>query len=204
MFPGAIIQFSFVELEQATEKFSRSNLIGIGESSNVHRGQANDGIIVAIKKLNLPGGFEEDYGFLDEFLDMFWDVRAIKKAHHRHAKLFLHQKSALVSKKEKQMIPLLLTRQKCRGPTQASLHLVNLLWEHIVMLKISGQLVMDKMFRLGLRHLGNSGNPSYAPQAVYNAYGYANYGQPQMPTASPQATVYATYPPSHSMQVVKD
>lgn len=49
MFPGAIIQFSFVEFEQATETFSKSNIIGLGASSNVYRGQPNDGRVVAIK-----------------------------------------------------------------------------------------------------------------------------------------------------------
>ncbi|KAJ6793027.1 receptor-like serine/threonine-protein kinase NCRK [Iris pallida] len=77
MFPGAIIQFSFVELEQATEKFSRSNLIGFGGSSNVYRGQLKDGRVVAIKKLNLPGGSKEDNGFLNE-------IEIISRLNHCH------------------------------------------------------------------------------------------------------------------------
>ncbi|OIW08539.1 hypothetical protein TanjilG_03215 [Lupinus angustifolius] len=41
-FHGSIIQFSFEELENATESFSASNLIGLGGSSYVYRGRLED------------------------------------------------------------------------------------------------------------------------------------------------------------------
>lgn len=65
------MQFSYVELEQATDKFSNANLIGLGGSSNVYRGQLQDGSVVAIKKLNLIGGQQADYDLLTE---VFSDV----------------------------------------------------------------------------------------------------------------------------------
>jgi len=64
--PGTIVHFSFVELEQATNKFSSANLVGLGGSSNVYRGQLQDGRVVAIKKLKLLGGPEADNDFLSE------------------------------------------------------------------------------------------------------------------------------------------
>ena len=70
--PGAIVQFSFVELEQATNKFSKANLVGLGGSSNVYQGQLLDGRVVAIKKLKLLGellgGPEADDDFLTEVI----------------------------------------------------------------------------------------------------------------------------------------
>lgn len=65
-FQGRIIQFSFAELENATENFSASNLIGLGGSSYVYRGQLKDGSNVAIKRLKSHGGPEADSVFLTE------------------------------------------------------------------------------------------------------------------------------------------
>ncbi|KAJ6806739.1 receptor-like serine/threonine-protein kinase NCRK [Iris pallida] len=76
-FPGAIVQFSFAELEEATNKFSKTNLIGLGGSSDVYRGQLKDGRVVAIKRLQLPVGTEEGYGFLTE-------IELISRLNHCH------------------------------------------------------------------------------------------------------------------------
>lgn len=65
-FPGAIVQFSYVELDQATNKFSSANLIGIGGSSNVYRGHLKDGRVVAVKRLRSLGWPEADSEFLSE------------------------------------------------------------------------------------------------------------------------------------------
>ncbi|KAM1342216.1 hypothetical protein ACFX2F_006566 [Malus domestica] len=64
--PGAIIQFSYFELESATNKFSDSNLIGLGGSSYVYRGQLNDGEVVAVKRLKALKGPDMDSVFLTE------------------------------------------------------------------------------------------------------------------------------------------
>ncbi|CAL9124120.1 unnamed protein product [Musa textilis] len=75
--PGAIVQFSYVELEQATNRFSDNNLIGVGGSSNVYRGQLKDGRIVAIKKLRPLGGSEADSEFL-------YEIELISRLNHCH------------------------------------------------------------------------------------------------------------------------
>ncbi|XP_048444881.1 receptor-like serine/threonine-protein kinase NCRK isoform X1 [Pyrus x bretschneideri] len=64
--PGAIVQFSYFELESATNKFSDSNLIGLGGSSYVYRGQLNDGEVVAVKRLKALKGPDMDSVFLTE------------------------------------------------------------------------------------------------------------------------------------------
>lgn len=63
--PGVIIRFSYGELDQATNKFSDENVIGVGGTSTVYRGQLSDGRIVAIKRLR-PVGSEGDFEFLSE------------------------------------------------------------------------------------------------------------------------------------------
>ena len=63
---GNIIQFSFAALENATEKFSASNMIGLGRSSYVYRGQLKSGTDVAVKRIKAQGGTEADSEFLTE------------------------------------------------------------------------------------------------------------------------------------------
>lgn len=66
--PGAIIQFSYFELESATDKFSNSNLIGLGGSSYVYRGQLKGGRIVAVKRLKAQQGPDSDSVFITEVI----------------------------------------------------------------------------------------------------------------------------------------
>lgn len=65
-FHGNILQFPFVELENATDNFSASNLIGLGGSSYVYRGQLKDGSYVAVKRLKDQRGPEADSEFFTE------------------------------------------------------------------------------------------------------------------------------------------
>lgn len=65
---GTIFRFSYSELDHATNKFSNSNLIGLGGSSYVYRGQLRDGKIVAIKRLKAQGGPDADSVFSKEVL----------------------------------------------------------------------------------------------------------------------------------------
>jgi hypothetical protein len=53
-------------LEHATDKFSHSNLIGLGGSSYVYRGQLKDGTTVAVKRLKAQGGTDADLLFSRE------------------------------------------------------------------------------------------------------------------------------------------
>lgn len=69
--PGTIFQFSYIELELATNKFDKSNLIGFGGSSHVYRGQLKDGRIVAVKRLKTQGGPDADNVFLTEVFLVF-------------------------------------------------------------------------------------------------------------------------------------
>ncbi|GAV62658.1 Pkinase domain-containing protein [Cephalotus follicularis] len=74
---GTIIQFSYYELEYATDKFSSSNLIGLGGSSYVYRGRLKDGRTVAVKKLKTQGGPDADSVFSRE-------VELLSRLHHCH------------------------------------------------------------------------------------------------------------------------
>ncbi|KAJ4791956.1 Protein kinase [Rhynchospora pubera] len=74
--PGVIVRFSYGELDQATNKFSGENVIGVGGTSTVYRGQLSDGRMVAIKKLR-PVGSEADFEFLSE-------IELISRLNHRH------------------------------------------------------------------------------------------------------------------------
>ncbi|XP_043701059.1 receptor-like serine/threonine-protein kinase NCRK isoform X6 [Telopea speciosissima] len=68
--PGTIIEFTYSELEQATNKFSGVNLIGFGGSSHVYCGQLKDGTTVAVKRLKTDGGPDADSVFLTEITDL--------------------------------------------------------------------------------------------------------------------------------------
>ncbi|KAK7324929.1 hypothetical protein VNO77_28881 [Canavalia gladiata] len=76
-FHGNIIQFSFAELESATENFSASNLVGLGGSSYVYRGQLKDGSYVAVKRLKDQRGPEADSEF-------FTEIELLSRLHHCH------------------------------------------------------------------------------------------------------------------------
>lgn len=66
---GALIQFSYSELQNATERFSNSNLIGVGGSSYVYRGELKDGRTVAVKRLKTQKGPGADSEFLTEVIE---------------------------------------------------------------------------------------------------------------------------------------
>uniref|UniRef100_A0A5B6YLA1 non-specific serine/threonine protein kinase n=1 Tax=Davidia involucrata TaxID=16924 RepID=A0A5B6YLA1_DAVIN len=74
---GAIIQFSYSELENATNKFSNSNLIGVGGSSHIYCGHLKDGTTVAVKRLKTQGGPDSEAVFLTE-------IELISRLHHCH------------------------------------------------------------------------------------------------------------------------
>ncbi|XP_020214316.1 receptor-like serine/threonine-protein kinase NCRK [Cajanus cajan] len=74
---GNIIQFSLAELENATENFSSSNLIGLGGSSYVYLGRLKDGSNVAVKRLKDQGWPEVDSAF-------FKEIELLSRLHHCH------------------------------------------------------------------------------------------------------------------------
>lgn len=63
---GTIIEFSYYELESVTNKFSDSNLIGVGGSSHVYRGYLRDGRVVAVKRIKTQGGPDAESVFMTE------------------------------------------------------------------------------------------------------------------------------------------
>ncbi|PIN07658.1 Serine/threonine protein kinase [Handroanthus impetiginosus] len=74
---GTIIQFSYSELESATNKFSNANLIGVGGSSHVYCGNLRDGRTVAIKRMKTQAGPDAEHVFLTE-------IELISRLHHCH------------------------------------------------------------------------------------------------------------------------
>lgn len=65
---GMIIEFSYSELESATNKFSDSNLIGVGGSSHVYCGHLKNGKVVAVKRMKTGTGSDAESIFLTEVL----------------------------------------------------------------------------------------------------------------------------------------
>ncbi|KAI7737049.1 hypothetical protein M8C21_009040 [Ambrosia artemisiifolia] len=74
---GTITNFPYFELETATDKFSDSNLIGVGVSSHVYYGQLRDGRLVAVKRLKAHGGPDAEVTFLTE-------IELLSRLHHCH------------------------------------------------------------------------------------------------------------------------
>ncbi|KAI3461418.1 hypothetical protein Pfo_018081 [Paulownia fortunei] len=74
---GTIVQFSYSELQSATNSFSDTNLIGVGGSSHVYRGNLRDGSTVAIKRMKTQGGPDAETAFLTE-------IELISRLHHFH------------------------------------------------------------------------------------------------------------------------
>ncbi|XP_071706538.1 receptor-like serine/threonine-protein kinase NCRK [Rutidosis leptorrhynchoides] len=74
---GTVTNFSYSELEIATNKFSDSNLIGVGVSSHVYYGQLRDGKLVAVKRLKGQGGPDAELTFLTE-------IELLSRLHHCH------------------------------------------------------------------------------------------------------------------------
>ncbi|KAM7522366.1 hypothetical protein LguiA_012268 [Lonicera macranthoides] len=74
---GTIKQFPYSELENATNKFSDSNLIGLGGSSHVYRGHLKDGRIVAVKRMRALLGPDAEFVFATE-------IELISRLHHCH------------------------------------------------------------------------------------------------------------------------
>eukprot|EP01018_Ginkgo_biloba_P031281 Gb_27332 [translate_table: standard] len=76
--PGTIVRrFSYAELVEATEHFSKYNVISLGGSSSVYRGILKDGRFVAVKKLDARNGSDADREFLIE-------VELLSRLHHFH------------------------------------------------------------------------------------------------------------------------
>lgn len=57
---GNLRNFTFRELQQATENFSSKNILGAGGFGNVYKGKLGDGTVLAVKRLkDVAGTFGE-------------------------------------------------------------------------------------------------------------------------------------------------
>ncbi|KAI3682635.1 hypothetical protein L1987_82748 [Smallanthus sonchifolius] len=141
-----------------------------------------------------------------EFLDLFGDTQTIKKADNRHAKLFLHHKIALESKKRHMDSYLASDRAKLAkisgaSPAPSAYPGTQNQWP-------AGYGVQTQSWPQATPTQGQQWPATYAQPAAYgtyNAYG-SGYAQPQAPTSVPQSAAataaYAAYPASYPAQAV--
>ncbi|GJZ17454.1 pre-mRNA-processing factor 39-like protein isoform X1 [Tanacetum coccineum] len=163
-----------------------------------------------------------------EFLDLFGDAQTIKKADNRHAKLFLHHKSASESKKRHMDGYLVSDRAKLAktgavspaAPTAyqgtqnqwpAGYSVQPQSWPQATQAQgqqwpaTYTQQVDPRPFLLKTFTLSDDSEDdimSLAAYGTYNAYG-GGYTQPQAPTPVPQAAptaAYGAYPASYPVQ----
>ncbi|XP_076942768.1 pre-mRNA-processing factor 39-1-like [Bidens hawaiensis] len=139
-----------------------------------------------------------------EFLDLFGDTQTIKKADNRHAKLFLHHKNALETKKrnmDSYLVSDIAKLAKTGGvsPAPSAYPGTQNQWP-------TGYGVQAQAWPQATQAQGQQWPAAYNQQAAYgtyNAYG-STYAQPQAPTSVPQAAAttaaYAAYPATYPVQ----
>ncbi|KAJ9543270.1 hypothetical protein OSB04_022977 [Centaurea solstitialis] len=144
-----------------------------------------------------------------EFLDLFGDTQSIKKADNRHAKLFLHHKSASESKKRHMDGYLVSDRAKLAktgavspAPSAAGAYPgTQSQWP--AGYGVQAQAWPQAATQAQGQQWPATYNQQPAAYGTYNAYG-SGYAQPQAPTSVPQAAsaaAYAAYPASYPVQV---
>ncbi|KAL5702428.1 hypothetical protein ACHQM5_027650 [Ranunculus cassubicifolius] len=142
-----------------------------------------------------------------EFLDMFGDLQAIKKARDRHAKLFLCHKSASELKKRSAEDFLAsdktkLAKSSTGAPSPAQSVMGVYPAAQTQQWAAAGYGVQPQAWAQTPQVQGQQ-YPGYPPQAAYAGYtGYsaAPYTTPQAPVSAPQAAAYAAYPSSYPAQ----
>ncbi|XP_059626092.1 pre-mRNA-processing factor 39-1 [Cornus florida] len=137
-----------------------------------------------------------------EFLDLFGDAQSIKKADDRHAKLFLHHKSTLESKKRQAEDTLVSDKTKLAksySGVPSSAPSVMGAYPSAQNQWAAGYALQPQAWPQVTQAQGQQWNPGYAQQAAYGAYGtYGNnYSHPQIPTSAPQTAAYGAYPPTY-------
>lgn len=140
-----------------------------------------------------------------EFLDLFGDTQSIKKADNRHAKLFLHHKSASESKKRHMEGYLVSDRAKLAktGPVSPAPSVAGN-YQGAQNQWPAGYGVQAQSWPQATQAQGQQWPATYNQQAAYgtyNAYG-SSYAQPQAPASVPQAAAAyaAAYPASYPVQ----
>ncbi|KAJ8751346.1 hypothetical protein K2173_016537 [Erythroxylum novogranatense] len=193
---GTVINFSYSELEYATDKFSHSNLIGLGGSSYVYRGMLKDGRTVAVKRLKAQEGPDVDSVFLTE-------VGLLSRLHHCHVVPLIGYCSELFGRNSERLLVFeYMPNGNLRDSLDGSLG-ENINWETRVAIAIgaargleylheaaaprilhrdvkSTNILLDKNWRakitdLGMaKHLRDDGVPSSSssPARMQGTFGY--------------------------------
>ncbi|XP_031482561.1 pre-mRNA-processing factor 39-1 isoform X1 [Nymphaea colorata] len=135
-----------------------------------------------------------------EFLDLFGDAQAIKKAENRHAKLFSHQKST--SESRKRGADDFLSSDKAKlARTYAGLSTVASPVQSIMgaypnaqQQLVAGYGPQPQGWSQGVQTQAHQWNAGYAAQAGYAGYGTYGYPNPQPVASAPQQAAYGAYP----------
>ncbi|KAL3647698.1 hypothetical protein CASFOL_008666 [Castilleja foliolosa] len=135
-----------------------------------------------------------------EFLDLFGDAQATKKADNRHSKLFLHHKSTSESKKRHADDYLTSDRTKiAKSLTPTSAPSVTGAYANTQNQWGAGYGVQPQAWPQASQTQPQQWNAGYAQQAAYGSYG-TGYTHPQAPTSAPQSAAYGTYPQTYPTQ----
>ncbi|KAL5219139.1 hypothetical protein ABZP36_019823 [Zizania latifolia] len=124
-----------------------------------------------------------------EFLDLFGDAQAIKKATNRHIALFSRKRSVLSSKKRRADDPIMSDRDKLARTGDGTQPIVG----------TDPNAPNPPVWPVTSEASGQQWGAAYAPQAAYPTYGAYDYSH-QMPQSAPQAAAYGAYPPTYSAQ----
>ncbi|KAK2978149.1 hypothetical protein RJ640_029143 [Escallonia rubra] len=135
-----------------------------------------------------------------EFLDYFGDPKSIKKADNRHAKLFLHHKSASESRKRHAEDALVSERARLArtGGVSSAPSVMG-----AYPTAQNQWTVQPQAWPQAAQAQGQQWNSGYTQQAAYGTYGSygTSYTQPSVQASVPQTVAYGAYPPAYSAQV---
>lgn len=124
-----------------------------------------------------------------EFLDLFGDAQAIKKATNRHLTHFSWKRSMLSSKKRRADDVIMSDRDKLARIGDGTQPVVG----------TDPNAHNPPVWPATSEASGQQWGAAYAPQATYPAYGTYDYSH-QMPQSAPQAAAYGAYPPTYPAQ----
>lgn len=138
-----------------------------------------------------------------EFLDLVGDAEAIKKAHDRHLKIFLHNRMASQLKKRQAEDVLASDKSKLMKPDASVPSSVQSLmgaYPGVQNQWTAGYGVQPQTWPHATQAPAQQWNPAYAQQtAAYGGY-TASYATPQVSTSVAQSASYGAYPPTYPAQ----
>ncbi|XP_030477599.2 pre-mRNA-processing factor 39-1 isoform X1 [Syzygium oleosum] len=138
-----------------------------------------------------------------EFVDLVGDAQAIKKAHDRHLKIFLHNRMASQLKKRQAEDVLASDKSKLMKPDASVPSSVQSLmgaYPGVQNQWTAGYGVQPQTWPHVTQAPAQQWNPAYAQQtAAYGGY-TASYATPQVSTSVAQTASYGAYPPTYPAQ----